>query len=257
MPRPPGVQITRDRRKDGSITFALRVRISGSDERLPLGNTTDGWDEIRVEQARRQLLAKIELGQWAPRSQATARDRDEEPTFRELATDWLESRVRNPAIRPRTIELNETQLKRYLAPYFGELRPSQITVAKIKHYREQIHTENAQIRDAAKAGRPLRDASNGLRLRTLSNDSINKTLRTLALILDEAEDAGWIERNVARGEVRVSRWRAVATAAPSTSDELLTLLEAAPQLDERHKPEPSRSRTGAGAAPPGRMGGGA
>jgi hypothetical protein len=40
-------------------------------------------------------------------------DPDEEPTFRELATDWLQDRRHSPAIRPRTIELNESQLTRY------------------------------------------------------------------------------------------------------------------------------------------------
>ncbi len=66
MSRPPSVQITRDPRKDGSITFGLRVRVAGTDERVALGNTHDGWDEMRVETARKQLLAKIELGRWTP-----------------------------------------------------------------------------------------------------------------------------------------------------------------------------------------------
>ncbi len=91
MPRRPGVQITRNRRKDGSTTYALRVRVGGSDERVPLGNTNEGWDEARAERARSQLLAKIELGLWSPRG-AQARDEyDEEPAFRELATDWYEA----------------------------------------------------------------------------------------------------------------------------------------------------------------------
>jgi integrase len=237
MPRPPGVQITRDRRKDGSITFSLRVRIAGADERVPLGNTGDGWDEIRAETARNQLLAKIELGLWAPRKGTPSEPYgDEEPTFRELATDWLANRKRNPAIRPRTIQFNETQLKRYLAPFFGELRSSQITVATIKRYREGIHLENEQIRNAAAAGKPLRNARTGQSLRTLGNASINQTLRTLALILDEAEDAGWIERNAARAKrtrepAERRRQRGVLDV-----DEFLDLLEAAGQIDGVHKP---------------------
>lgn len=80
MPRPPGAQITRNHRKDGSTTYALRVRIQGTDERIPLGNTDDGWDEIRVDQAQKQLLAKIELGQWSPRPTAPSASNAEEPT---------------------------------------------------------------------------------------------------------------------------------------------------------------------------------
>jgi hypothetical protein len=149
MPRPTAVQITRDSRKDGSVTFGLRVRAGGRDERVPLGNSHDGWDEIRVETARKQLLAKIELGLWTPGTGDPATDTDEEPTFRELATDWLDDRKRNPAIRPRTIELNESQLTRYLLPFFGDLLASRITSQKIKEYRRRIHEENAQIRAAA------------------------------------------------------------------------------------------------------------
>lgn len=236
MPRPPGVQITRDRRRDGSVTFSLRVRIRGADERIPLGNTSDGWDEVRSEQARKQLLAKIELGQWAPRSDSASGAYDEEPTFRELATDWLEARRRNPAVRPRTVQFNETQLKRYLAPFFGELRPTQITVAAIKRYRDGIHAENELIRDAAEAGRPLRDPRTSQRLRTLSNDSINQTVRTLALILDEAEDATWIERNPARSKRTREPAERRRHRGALDIDEFVDLLEAATRLDRLHKP---------------------
>ncbi len=236
MPRRPGVQITRDRRKDGSITFALRVRSAGADQRVPLGNTSDGWDEIRADQARRQLLAKIELGQWVPREDTT-RDLHAEPTFRELATDWLESRKRNPAISPRTTELNEWQLKRYLAPFFGELCPSNITALAIKEYRQRIHAENEQIRNAAAAGRPLRDARTGQALRTLGNSSINKSLHTLAMVLDDAEDAGWIDRNPARGRRAREPSERRKPAGALEVDEFLAILEAADDLDRtRHTP---------------------
>ncbi|HWD74141.1 MAG TPA: tyrosine-type recombinase/integrase [Solirubrobacteraceae bacterium] len=231
------MQITRNLRKDGSTTFGLRVRSGGADEVVPLGNSEDGWDEVRVETARKQLLARIELGLWVPGTDRGARAPDDEPTFRELATDWLRDRQLNPAIQPRTTELNETQLTRYLAPFFGELLPSQITTDAIKRYRRQIHDENAQIRAAQDAGNPLVDPRTGQRQRTLSNESINKTLRTLALVLDEAEDAGWIDRNPARGRrVRepLERRRRVGSL---DLDELNSLLEAATQLDRtRHSP---------------------
>jgi integrase len=231
MPRPPGVQITRDRRKDGSTTYSLRVRIQGADQRVPLGNTNDGWDEIRADHARKQLLARIELGQWTPQRTTDPYASNEEPTFRELATDWLDARKRNPAIRPRTTELNESQLRRYLAPFFGELRPSQITATKIREYREHIHVENEQIRNAAAAGCPLRDTNNGSRLRTLSNDSINKTLRALALILDDAEDAGWIDRNIARGRRMREPSERRRPHGVLDIDELRDVLDAAGELD--------------------------
>ena len=121
----------RDRRTDGSITYALRIRIAGSDERVQLGNTADGWDEARVEAARRQQLAKIELGLWTPGARSIGEAYEEEPTFRELATDWLEARKQNPAVGLRTTDLNDWQLRRYLAPFFGDLLLSQITPDKV------------------------------------------------------------------------------------------------------------------------------
>lgn len=232
MPRQPGVQILRNTRKDGSITFGLRARAGGGDEVVPLGNSSEGWDETRVEVARKQLLAKMELGLWTPGRRDQSTDPDQEPTFRELATDWLDDRRRNPAIRPKTIELNESQLKRYLLPFFGDLLPSQITTQKIKEYRRGIHEDNAHIRADADAGNPLLDG-HGRRIRTLGNESINKTLRVLAQILDEAEDASWIDRNPARSRRMREPAERRRRAGALDLDELLSLLEAASQLDTR------------------------
>ncbi len=238
MARPRRVQIVRRPRKDGSVTFSLRVRTGGTDARVPLGNTTDGWDEARADTARKQLLAKMELGLWTPHMErpGDSANRDTEPTLRELATDWLEARKRNPAVRPRTTELNESQLTRYLLPFFGELHPSQITVSQIKQYRENIHQENSLIRDAGNSDHPLRDARSGQRLRTLSNTSINKTLITLALILDDAEDAGWIDRNPARGRRTREPLERHRNRGTLDVDEFLQLLDAADELDNRHLP---------------------
>ena len=50
MPRPPSVQITRNRRADDSVTFSLRVRVSGTDETVPLGNSAeDGMRSVPSE----------------------------------------------------------------------------------------------------------------------------------------------------------------------------------------------------------------
>jgi len=235
VPRRPGVQIIRSPRKDDSVTFGLRVRAGGADEVVPLGNSNDGWDEARVDVARRQLLAKIELGLWTPGRGNPSADSDEEPTFRELATDWLQDRRRNPAIRPNTVTLNESQLTRYLLPFFGDLLPSQITPQKIKQYRRGIHEDNERLRAAADAGEALRDPRSGRRIRTLGNESINKTLLVLAQILDEAEDATWIDRNPARGRRMREPAERKRRAGALDLDEFQSLLAAASQLDvQRH-----------------------
>ena len=170
-----------------------------------------------------------------PAATVTAAER--EPTFAELATDWLVDRERNPAIRPRTTENDRWRLTRYLIPFFGEMLPSQITALALKQYRRRLHEDNEQIRASRRAGAPLRDTRTGQTLRTLSNDSINKTLNTLAAILDEADDAGWITRNVARGR-RTRETVARRRRDALEPDEFLSLLEAASQLDnQRHRPQ--------------------
>jgi hypothetical protein len=95
----------RRQRAHRSTTYSLRVRVGGVDAHVPLGNTVDGWDEARVERAREQLLAKIKLGLWTPPSAPVRGDSaDEEPTFRELTSDWYYDRERNPAIRASTVK---------------------------------------------------------------------------------------------------------------------------------------------------------
>jgi hypothetical protein len=96
--------------------------------------------------------------------------------------------------------------------------PSQITPQTLKHYRRQIHEENEHIQAARQAGRLLLDPRSRQPLRALSNDSINKTLRTLALVLDEAEDGGWVQRNVARGRRAASPSSAGATTRSSPTN---------------------------------------
>ena len=209
---------------------------------MPLGNTSDGWDEARVERAREQLLAKIKLGLWTPPSTDRHEDAaDEEPTFRELASDWYHDRERNLAIRAGTLEDDHWRLTRYLLPFFGELRPSEITPLSIKDYRRRIHEENAHIGAARQAGQPILDARNGLPLRPLGNESINKTLRTLGAVLDEAVDAGWIAHNVARGP-RMREPVRQRKGEILTPEEFISLLDAAAELDARTFRSPTRDR---------------
>ncbi len=63
------------------------------------------------------------------------------------------------------------------------------------------------------------------------------TLQMLAQILDDAEDAGWVDRNVARGRrVREPSERRRNRGVLDV-DEFLALIAAADQLDNRHKPQ--------------------
>lgn len=236
MPRAPGVQLRRRPRADGTITYSLRVRVGGADEAISLGNAADGWDEHRAEKARQQTLAKIELGLWTATVTTPTTRPDHEPSFAELATEWLTDRARNPGIRPRTTEDDRWRLERYLIPFFGDHLPSEVTPLTIKEYRRSIHQDNERVRASRTNGTPATDLTTRTPLRTLSNDSINKTLRTLALILDEAEDAGWVSRNVARGR-RTREPVQRRKGDVLDLDEIQSMLAAAGQLDNgEHSP---------------------
>jgi integrase len=155
---------------------------------------------------------------------------DDEPSFRVLASEWFEARRANPAIRPATVAGDRWALTRYLLPFFGELQPSEITPLTVKRYRRKIHEENIQITAALEAETPYIDPATGRPLRPISNSSINKTLLILAAVLDEAEDAGWVTRNVARGR-RTREPVERHHADVLLPDEFESLLEAATELD--------------------------
>ena len=171
---------------------------------------------------------------WIPGSAGTDAS-EKEPTFAELATVWLADRERNPAIRSRTTEDDRWRLTRYLIPFFGDLRPSQITPLTLKDYRRRLHKENEHIGSAEGwgpfAGSAVGAATSHAGQRIDQQDTSNPGRNPR-----RAEDAGWITRNAARGRrMREPVERRVADVLDA--DELLALLEAADQLDrQKHRP---------------------
>ena len=106
----------------------------------------------------------------------------EEPTFHVYASEWVERR--RAEVDARTVEYFEWALSNHLLRYFAAMRPSEITPAAIKAYR--AHKLAAE--------------------EPLSASSLNKTLKILAQVLDDAIDDGYVTTNPARG--RKTRLRA-------------------------------------------------
>jgi integrase len=102
--------------------------------------------------------------------------------FSELASEYVERRRRE--VDARTTEHWEWALG-HLLPVFGEEKLSKIGAEHVRRYM------------AAKQRERDEDGKRGL-----SNSSINKTLKVLAQILDEAIDEGCVVENVARGKRR-------------------------------------------------------
>lgn len=137
------------------------------------------------------------------------------PTFAEFADVWLahqaaEGGRSGGGLAPRSAEDLEWRLLKHLVPAFGARGIGDIRVADVDAYR-------------------LAKVSEG----PLSPSSVNKTLSTLAAILDLACDYDLIERNPA-----VGRRRRLRVARPTRSwldraEHICALVDAAEALDER------------------------
>jgi integrase len=218
-------QIRLHERRDGQVTYSLRVRAYGRREILTLGTDTDGWTYRKAERMLDRALAEIEVGVWRPpRSQAIG---DADQTFHVFASRWWGAR--RAELRPTTQADYDWRLRKHLLPFFADFRVSDITVAVVDEYRNEKVVERERIRTLAEAGMPVRD-KRGQRRVALSNESINKTLVLLANILDAAVEYELLPSNPARGKRR--RLKAARPARRFLeADELGEVLAAAAELD--------------------------
>jgi integrase len=214
MARPPTGQVLERPGKDG-ITYALRFRAYGKRRY----ETLDVTSRSEAEQQLRYRLDDVERGIWKPPSPpAVVEVPPVEPTFHELASEWVASRTYE--VDARTVEHWTWALSGHLLPFFAPFKSSQITVALV----EQFKTAKLREREAAtkaRAADPKARVSPGL-----SNRSINSTLRVLGQVLDHAVELGYMDTNPARG-----RKRRLKAGKPRRTwlevDELRALLDAA------------------------------
>ncbi len=215
-------------RRDGQITYSLRFRVAGKRQVLTLGKDSDGWTDRKAERKLEEVLAQVRAGVWQPPLPADPGS-DDGQTFHEFASRWWAAR--KGELRPRTQENYEWRLTKHLLPFFADYLMSEIDVAVVERYREEKVLERERVRRAAEAGEPLRD-KRGQRRVPLSNDTINKTLVTLAQVLDSAVERGLLDTNPARR----TRRRLKAAKPPRRqleADDLRELLEVAADMD-RH-----------------------
>lgn len=133
------------------------------------------------------------------------------PTIEEFAHVWLDTE-RDRDLEPRTIEDLEWRLG-HLLPWFahtaGDPRLDRITVQMVDQYR------------AAKK-----------RQGTLAAGSVNRTIDTLAAVLDLAIEYGHIKKNVARGKRRKLVTKKRRPVYLDGVDQIVATLDAARELDE-------------------------
>ena len=208
--------------------WALRFRAYGKRRYVALGTSGEGWNRAKAERELRHVLADVERGIWQPPAPELERSSAEVPTFHEFASEWFEGI--SPELRERTRVDYRWRLSSHLLPHFADHRLSAITVEEVDRYRRAKVRESKEIESARQKQLALPKAKRTRTPRPLSNGSINKTIRLLAAILEQAVEYGYLDRNPARG-----RKRLLKESKPSRSylqpEQVAALLSAAGELD--------------------------
>ena len=212
MARPATGQVIVDKRRR-SPTFGLRFRAYGRREYLALGTAAEGWTRAKAQTELQNILADVRRGIWRPPIVEVVPAPREMPTFHAFASEWFERQTleggrRGSGLSAAGRDDLQWRLSSHLLPAFASRRLDQITVEDVDRYRL------AKVREG-----------------NLGATSINKTLTTLAAILETAVEYELIDRNPARG-----RRRRLPTVAPQRSwldraDHIVALLDGAGKLD--------------------------
>jgi integrase len=214
MPRPATGQVIVDERRR-SATFGLRFRAYGRREYVTLGTAEEGWTRAKAETELQNVLADVRRGIWQPPVVEVVQAPRAMPTFHEFASEWFERQKveggrQGKGLAGKSRHDLEWRLSNHLLPTFASRRLDQITVEDVDRYRL------AKVREGK-----------------LGVTSINKTLATLAAILETAVEYELIDRNPARG-----RRRRLPAQPPSRSwldraDHIAALLDAAGEVDRK------------------------
>lgn len=118
----------------GTITFFVRKRIHGKDERIILGNFPD----MTVENARKEALkAKAEVADGKNPNEEKQRLR-QDITFGEMFTQFME-RYSKPF--KRSWQYDEREINKFL-PHWFKKKASLISKQEIQRLHESIHNNN-------------------------------------------------------------------------------------------------------------------
>ena len=211
-------------------SWAIRFQAQGKRQTLTLGRPEDGWNRQRAEIELADVLAEVRRGLWSPPAPGSASAKvQSDPTFAEFAEEWLDGASQE--WRPRTEELCRWRLS-HLLPFFGALRLSEITVQEVDRYRLHKVRQRTKFEQAGQEQLARPPKGGGSLPRSLSNESINKTIRLLRAILELAVEYGYIDRNPARGRKRFLR-EAKPSRTYLQAGQVAALLAAAAELDEQ------------------------
>jgi integrase len=214
-------------------SYGIRFRAGGKRRFVHVGYATEGWTRRRAEEELANVLADVRRGIWKPPSAPIVPK--EEPTFHEFASAYFEAQKLEGGRRGKGLSAKgatdlEWRLTKHLLPAFARFKLSEITVEEVDKYRRRQVAEAERRRAALLAEEPLRDA-HGRLLRPLSASSINKTITTLAAILERAVEYELIARNPASGRRRKLVEGQAKRTRLDRADHIVALLDAAAELD--------------------------
>jgi integrase len=168
MPRKAKGEITERVGKRGTA-YVLRFTAGGKRRHLTVGNTAAGYTRSEAEEELAFVMTQVRKGIWrAPQSAPKIEEPEPEPTFHEFASGWFS--LHRGEWKPRTVEDYEITLSNHLIPFFARHRLSEITFEEVGRY----------------VASKVRERTDKLVDRPLSNSTINKGLIRLAAVLDEA-----------------------------------------------------------------------
>ena len=229
--RPATGQVRRHTRRDRLTTYSVRVRASGGRYTVRLGTEADGWTEARAELELSNVLAQIRAGIWQPPRPKT--NPTDQPSFHEHSSLWLRRKAAE-GISDNTRKDLLWRLSNHLLPFFGEYPIGAITPELVEKYKDYELARRERILALRRAGEVPRDSS-GRTVRPLSNDSLNKFLRLLHVILEDAVKREWLASNPAAAVERLATRR--KKRGILEADELESLIAAGGDLDSNAKPD--------------------
>jgi integrase len=246
MGRPNSGEVTERPWEDGkTITFGARLYAYGRRHRLAFGTNAQGWNAVRAEIELESILQQVDRGTWVPPQKRTSVVQkqvgrpDGHQLFEPFARKILDAK-KSHNLDDDTI--NDLEWKAgYLIGAFGRLELLEIDVARTDGFRDELAAQARVVRQAAARGKPLMETVQPKkgkpykrRKRALSNTSINGMLALLSQIMQRAEDYGYIPKNPMGVGERKDRY--LPSVKPDRTflevDELLSLLDAAGELDE-------------------------
>ena len=198
MARPATGEVLERSTKRGTV-YALRFRAHGQRQYLTLGGKSDGWTRERAEIERENVMADVRRGIWQPVESGArtpaAEARARLPHLRERVGAPRASRPGPSGPASTTAGGSRITCSRTSPDY----RLGAITVEEVDRYRAAKVREAERLRAERVAGLQEAGRQSAAPYRVpLSPSSINKTIRLLAAIVEQAVEYGHIDRNPAR-----------------------------------------------------------